>query len=225
VPGAINSFSASAGNTQVGLFWNAPASDGGSPIIDYVIEYKLSSDLSWAIFADAISTATTITVTGLTNNLSYDFRVSAVNVVGQGPVNSTSATSVTPPPTNTGGGGGGNYHPPVTVPPITPTTTPNIEIVPPITPTTPNTVPVTKVPKTISPTTPSTRPIKNEVSITPTETSHITQPVKQTPTDNSGENKKSGVPWVWIIASLALVFSTGFILFILRRRRMDDEKN
>ena len=227
VPGAINSFSASAGNTQVGLFWSAPASDGGSAIIDYVIEYKLSSDSIWAVFADAISTATTITVTGLTNNLSYDFRVSAVNVVGQGPVNSTSATSVTPPPTNTGGGSsGGHYiYPPVTVPPNTATTTPNIEIIPPITPTTPNIVPATKVQKTISPTASSTKPIKNEVSTTPTETSHITPPVKQnqTPADNSGKNKMSGVLWIWIIASSVLVFLTGFIIFILRRRRMDGE--
>ena len=226
VPGAINSFSASAGNTQVGLFWSAPASDGGSAIIDYVIEYKLSSDSIWAVFADAISTATTITVTGLTNNLSYDFRVSAVNVVGQGPVNSTSATSVTPP-TNTGGGssGGGYYHPPVTVPPNTPTTTPNVEIVPPITSPTPNIVPTPKVPKTISPITPSTKPIKNEVSTTPTETSHITPPVKQTSADNSGNKETSGVPWVWIIISSVFVLVTGFIIFILRRRRMDDQNN
>jgi hypothetical protein len=228
VPGAINSFSASAGNTEVGLSWSAPASDGGSAITDYVIEYKLSSDSNWVVFADSVSTATSVTVTGLTNNLSYDFRVSAVNAIGQGPVNSTSTTSITPPPTNTGGGssGGGHYiYPPATVLPITPPTTPNIEIVP---PTTPNTVPSTKVPKTISPITPGAKPNKNEVSATPTETSHITPPEKQkqTPVENSGTIKKtSGVPWIWIIVSSILVFLTGFIFFILRRRRMDNQKN
>jgi hypothetical protein len=221
VPGSITSFSASAGNKQVGLFWSAPASNGGSVITDYVIEYKLSSDSVWTIFAEAISTATTVVVTGLANNLSYDFRVSAVNAVGQGPVNSTSATSANPPSENTsrGGGSSGGYYiyPPMTIPPNAATTTP----------TTPNIVPAAKVPKTISPTTSNTKPIKNEVSITPTETSHITPPVKQkqTPVDNSGENKTSGVPWVWIIVPSALVFFTGFIIFILRRRRMDDQEN
>ena len=235
VPSAINSFSASAGNTQVGLFWSAPASDGGSPIIDYVIEYKLSSDSIWAVFADAISPATTITVTGLTNNLSYDFRVSAVNSIGQGPVNSTSATSVTPPPTNTGGGssggGGGYVYPPTITPSNTPTTTPNIKVIPPATlkptPETSNTVPPTKVPKVISPTTPNGKINRNEVSTTPTETSHITPPVKQkqTPADNYGNKETSSIPWVWIIISSVFVLVSGFIIFILRRRRMDDQEN
>jgi hypothetical protein len=229
VPSAITSFSASAGNTQVGLFWNAPSSDGGSLITDYVIEYKLSSDSNWAIFADAISTVTTITVTGLTNNVNYDFRISAVNTVGQGPINSTSATSFTPPPANTGGGSGGSYYffPPVTVPPKVSTTTPNIEIVPPVTPTTTNTVPVTKIPKVISPTTSSTKPIKNEVSATPTKTSHITPPVKQkqTSTDSSGNKKASGVLWIGIIVSSVLIFVTRFVIFILRRRHVDDQEN
>ena len=92
VPDAPTGVGAVAGNTQVTLSWTAPLIDGGTPIIDYVIDYKLSTDSTWTAFADGISVGTTVTITGLTNNLSYDFRVSAVNAVGQSEVQSTSAT-------------------------------------------------------------------------------------------------------------------------------------
>jgi hypothetical protein len=92
IPDAPSGLTAAVGNTQVSLLWTAPAFDGGAMITDYVVWYKLSSDPTWSIFADGISTATTVIVTGLTNDLSYDFQVSAVNDVGQSLVNSTSAT-------------------------------------------------------------------------------------------------------------------------------------
>jgi hypothetical protein len=115
IPGAPTALSALAGNGEVTLSWLPPSSDGGSPLTNYVVEYKLSSDSSWTVFATPVSTSTTATVTGLTNGVSYDFEVSAVNAIGQSVVNSASATL----PSNTpvyssggssgGGGGGGNY--------------------------------------------------------------------------------------------------------------------
>ena len=107
VPDPPPALSAVAGNGEVTLSWLAPANNGGSPIINYVIEYKLSSDSNWTVFATPVSTATTAIVTGLTNNLSYDFRVSAVNAVGQSTANSTSATLPSTGPSSGGGGGGG----------------------------------------------------------------------------------------------------------------------
>ncbi|NBX75308.1 MAG: fibronectin type III domain-containing protein, partial [Proteobacteria bacterium] len=71
-------------NSQASLYWLAPSSDGGSAIIDYVIEYSSNSGESWIALNDGVSTATTATVTGLTNGLEYVFRVMAVNVAGSG---------------------------------------------------------------------------------------------------------------------------------------------
>jgi titin len=95
VPGAPTALSASAGDTLVTLSWTAPGSNGGSSITDYLVEYKLTSDVGWSTFADGTSTSTGATVTSLTNGLSYDFRVSATNVAGTGSVSGTaSATPV-----------------------------------------------------------------------------------------------------------------------------------
>jgi hypothetical protein len=107
VPNPPTAVSALAGNGEVTLSWLPPSSDGGSPITDYVIQYKLSSDSNWTVFATPVSTATTATVTGLTNDVSYDFEVSAVNAIGQSVVNSASATLPPNAPVYSSGGGGG----------------------------------------------------------------------------------------------------------------------
>lgn len=80
-PLAITNLTALSGDHQITLSWTAP-NNGGSPNIDYIIQYKLSTSLSYTTFPDGISATTGGTVTGLTNGLSYDFKVSAVNAVG-----------------------------------------------------------------------------------------------------------------------------------------------
>lgn len=85
------------GDMSVFLAWSTPASNGGSAITDYVIEYRLSSGGVWSVFLDDVSASTTGTVTGLANDTAYDFRVSAVNGVGQGaPSSFVSATPGSP---------------------------------------------------------------------------------------------------------------------------------
>ena len=81
------------GESQVTLTWTA-GSNGGSPINDYVVQYGTDGS-NWTTFPHAASTATTQTVTGLTNATAYVFRVQAVNGVGSGAWSSTSAP-VTP---------------------------------------------------------------------------------------------------------------------------------
>lgn len=118
VPGAPLSPTSTAGNTQVVVSWAAPASNGGTPITDYIIEYRTGS-ASWSTFADGTSTARTATVTGLTNGTSYEFRVTAVNANGPGSASST--TTATPSAPSSGGGG----SEPAPAPASTPTSSPS----------------------------------------------------------------------------------------------------
>jgi hypothetical protein len=72
-------------NNHIGISWVAPMTDGGSSITDYLVEYKLATEPTiWTTFVDGVSTATSATVTGLTSGLDYNFRVSAINLVGTG---------------------------------------------------------------------------------------------------------------------------------------------
>ena len=95
VPGAPTNVQGTPGNGQVALSWNAPVSDGGSTVNGYRIEIK-AGDTAWTVArADTGSSATTTTLSGLTNGQPYRFRVAALNAAGAG---STSAQSdpVTP---------------------------------------------------------------------------------------------------------------------------------
>ena len=77
-------FLAVAGNAQVDLSWTIPASDGGSAITDYQIQSSLNGGVSWTVVADAVSTATSATVTGLVNGTTYTYRVAAITSYGLG---------------------------------------------------------------------------------------------------------------------------------------------
>ena len=74
---------ATPGDSQVSLSWGAPPDDG-NPITDYIVEFKRTADSTFAELNDGVSTSTTASLTGLTNGISYDFRVSAVNSIGIG---------------------------------------------------------------------------------------------------------------------------------------------
>ncbi|MFM8283247.1 MAG: fibronectin type III domain-containing protein, partial [Planctomycetaceae bacterium] len=91
VPGAPTGVVATGGDGQATLSWAPPASTGGSPITDYVVEYKRLSDATWTTFARAPSTTPGATVTGLTNGFNYQFRVTARNAQGLGAPSASSA--------------------------------------------------------------------------------------------------------------------------------------
>ena len=89
VPSAPRNFSASAGNGQVSLSWNPPASDGGSAITRY--EHRRRSGGSWSGWT-GVGTRTSATVSGLSNGTRYSFEVRAVNRSGDGAAASAGAT-------------------------------------------------------------------------------------------------------------------------------------
>ena len=92
-PAAPSGLSATPSDGQVNLSWVAPPPVSGAPVTDYVVQYRQTGTTAWTSI-DEGSTATTATVTGLTDNTAYDFTVSAVNAGGQGPP--SAVTSATP---------------------------------------------------------------------------------------------------------------------------------
>jgi len=88
VPGVPTFLRVSVGNQQINMSWTAPSNDGGSAITNYLVEYEIAS--TWTTFSRPASTATSATVTGLTNGNAYRVRVSAINSVGTGPASEIS---------------------------------------------------------------------------------------------------------------------------------------
>ena len=85
-PGAPRGLNATAvGNTRINLSWNAPDSDGGSPITGYKIEVS-SNGNSWTTrVANTGSANRTYSHTGLSTGDTRHYRVSAINSSGTGP--------------------------------------------------------------------------------------------------------------------------------------------
>jgi len=96
IPSAPTGLSATAtSSSQISLSWTAPANNGGSPIIGYKIERESPVGAGFTVLVpNTGSTATTYADTNLAANTAYNYRVSAINSVGTGPVsNSASATT------------------------------------------------------------------------------------------------------------------------------------
>lgn len=92
VSSAPQNLVATAGNNQVSLTWNPPASDGGSPVTGYDV-YRNGTEIAPNI------TSASYTDTGLTNGDTDTYQVTAVNAVGQS--QSSNSASATPAATQT----------------------------------------------------------------------------------------------------------------------------
>jgi cellulose 1,4-beta-cellobiosidase len=102
LPAAPTGLAVTAGNAQASLSWTAPTGViAQAPITDYREQYSTDNGTTWTNFTAAASTATSATVTGLTNGTAVRFRVAAVNGVGVGAYTAASSavtpTAGTPP--------------------------------------------------------------------------------------------------------------------------------
>ena len=81
------------GNNNVILSWSTPVNNGGSIISDYIVDYKVSTYPSWTTL-DTNSTNLNTVISGLTNDISYDFKIQALNIIGASQFSTT--VSATP---------------------------------------------------------------------------------------------------------------------------------
>ena len=109
LPGTPTNVSASAAPGQATVVWSAPASDGGSAITGYDVTRYVGGAAQGVTSVGAVKR---VTVTGLTNDTTYTFKVAANNAAGTGPT-SADSNAVTPTPprftltiTKTGTGSG-----------------------------------------------------------------------------------------------------------------------
>ena len=92
VPNAPTTLVANIGASSIALTWAAPVLDGGSPITNYYITYKATSDTLYSI---QVATTNMTSLIGLTPGTSYTFMVAAINAVGIGPSTSLVISTTT----------------------------------------------------------------------------------------------------------------------------------
>ena len=98
-PSAPQNLQATPGNAQVSLTWNAPSSDGGSPLTSYTV-YRGTSPNPTSLHASGLGSASYLD-TSAANGTTYYYRVTASNAVGESPysneVQATPNALVAPP--------------------------------------------------------------------------------------------------------------------------------
>jgi len=94
-PAQVGTVTATAGDGNVALSWSAP-NNGGATISEYDVEYSTDGN-NWTLYLDGTLSATSRTVSGLTNGTQYSFRVRAENSVGAGDWSATVTATPTAP--------------------------------------------------------------------------------------------------------------------------------
>ena len=97
-PGAPTGLTALGGDGSATLAWSAPSFNGGAAVTGYRV-YR-GTTAGGETFLQAVGAVTSFTDTGLANDSTYYYKVSAQNVAGEGPLSneaSATPTSVVPP--------------------------------------------------------------------------------------------------------------------------------
>jgi len=83
-------------SSQADLSWKAPVIDGGSPITGYMIERSTDNGSTWSTrVTNTGSASTSYSDTGISQNIAYTYRVSAINSFEtSSPSNTTIATAI-----------------------------------------------------------------------------------------------------------------------------------
>lgn len=93
VPSIVQNVVATPTSSQIGLAFDAPASDGGSDILDYIVRYS-TDEVNWSYWQlTTVSATTGATITGLSSATTYYYEIYPVNVAGWGVVYEGSATT------------------------------------------------------------------------------------------------------------------------------------
>jgi hypothetical protein len=92
-PSVPTGVAAQAASSQAKVTWTAPQADGDSPITGYTVTPYIGATAQTPVSAAA--SATSASVTGLTNGTVYTFKVTATNAAGTSPASAASNT-VTP---------------------------------------------------------------------------------------------------------------------------------
>jgi parallel beta-helix repeat protein len=96
VPGQPTGLVAVAGTLRATLTWNAPASDGGSSITNYVI-YRGATSGSETTLA-TVGNVLTYVDSDVVGGRAYFYRVSAINSIGEGPLSVEATVTISPSP-------------------------------------------------------------------------------------------------------------------------------
>ena len=90
-PEAPTGVSASPASGRVLVSWTAPGNEGGSPVTGYLVTPYVGSTAGTPVSAGA--SASSLTLTGLSNGTSYTLKVAAINAIGTGPVAASNAVT------------------------------------------------------------------------------------------------------------------------------------
>ncbi len=91
---APTTLTANAATTQATISWGAPSDVGGTPVTSYTLEYRVAGG-AWTTASTSAQSPSVIS--GLTPNVAYEARVTAINAVGASGAATVTFTTLSPP--------------------------------------------------------------------------------------------------------------------------------